>query len=209
MTKQKIFAMILAVVFSATANAGLIMTGIYDGSGSTPKGIELYVECAGDFGGWEINTEFNSNTSFSNAYTFPSDGSATYAAGEFIYITSTSEDDCFTGLSNVIDVGSLNMNGDDRVQLTDGSNVIDQYGVSGTDGTGEPWEYVDSYAFRVNGTTASGGFVIGDWNIADLNSLDPGNGPLSAVKGTFEPVPEPSTLALLFLGIVPFLRRRK
>ena len=70
--------------------------------------------------------------------------------------------------------GSVTMNGDDAVILTDEvGTFIDAYGVYEEDGTGMAWEYMDSYAYRnsnINAPTSP--FVIGEWTIAAPNSLD-------------------------------------
>ncbi|MAW16112.1 MAG: hypothetical protein CMC24_00360, partial [Flavobacteriaceae bacterium] len=39
-------------------------------------------------------------------------------------------------------------NGDDALTLTKDGAVIETFGVIGTDGTGEPWEYMDTWAFK-------------------------------------------------------------
>ena len=193
----------------APANGELTLTSVYDGGSSTPKGVELYVGETGDYSGWTLDLEFNAATTFTVAHVFDS---TVYNEGDFIYVTSTPSDSTITAaIGTVISNGTFVMNGDDRVRLTDGTNVIDQYGVSGTDGTGEAWEYVDTYAYRNSGTDASGNFVIGDWDIQPINLLDNGNGPLANSLGTFSAVPEPSTLAFAgLLGIgLGLVRRRK
>jgi hypothetical protein len=64
--------------------------------------------------------------------------------------------------------GGVNGNGDDVYELFDGTNVLDVFGVVGVDGTGQPWEYVDSIARRngdvVRGTST---FDIAQWTITD------------------------------------------
>ncbi len=207
-TVVTLLAPALFVVMAAThAHSGLIMTGIYDGEASTPKGIELYVETTGSYSGWAVELEFNANTSFTGAYTFDS---TVYNAGDFIYLTSTASDGTLPSTGIIISDSSFNMNGDDRVRLTDGTNVIDQFGVDATDGTGQSWEYTDSYAIRVSGTTADGGFTESHWTIAPINTLDNGNGPLASALGSYA-VPEPGTIALLpgCLGILFFRRRNR
>lgn len=201
----------LSALFLATpkADASLILTAIYDGSSSSPKGVEIYVTSTGSYDGWTVDLEFNANVGFNTSYTFDT---TSYTAGDFIYLTSTATDAVLTGLSGptvIISNGSFNMNGNDRVRLTDGTNVIDQYGASGTDGTGEAWEYLDSYAVRVSNTTPTGAFEIGDWTVAPINTLDPGNAPLEGALGTYTLVPEPSIALLGGLGLLGLLRRRR
>ncbi len=103
---------------------------------------------------------------------------------------------------------------------SDGNQIVAEFvanrvtfGVLGEDGTGNPWEHLDSWAYRNNDTTADGTFVIGNWTIPGANSLDgmDAAGINAAVPfGTFSIVPEPSSTALLGLGgLALILRRRK
>ncbi len=69
---------------------------------------------------------------------------------------------------------SVNFNGDDALILTDEvGTFIDAYGVYEQDGTGQPWEYLDSYAYRNSNVNAPvSPFVIGEWTIAAVDSLE-------------------------------------
>lgn len=208
--KMKSSLRILAIVSAlsiSTSQGALVLSAIYDGFNSTPKGIEIYVTSTGSYSGWTVDIEFNANTSFTTSYAFDA---TSYTAGDYIYLTSTAAD---TNLPSagpgivIISDGSFNMNGDDRIRITDGTNVVDQFGVSATDGTGESWEYTDSYAVRKSTTTASGSFVESDWVIQPVNTTDSGNTGLSAALGTYTPVPEPSTALLGALGLLALFRR--
>lgn len=209
---MKTFALFVAVALgiAASSEASLVLTSIYDGQSSEPKGVELYVVESGNFDGWTLETQANASTgSFSIGYTFDT---TEYIAGDFIYVTSTSSWGGFSGLPNVIADGSFNQNGDDRIRLTDGTATIDQFGVTGVDGSGEDWEYTDSYAYRNDLTMASGGFVIADWTIAPPNTLDGGNGPLEAALGTYSAIPEPTAAlfgSLLAVGLGTTVARRR
>ncbi|MFH1749073.1 MAG: hypothetical protein ABIG44_18740 [Planctomycetota bacterium] len=66
--------------------------------------------------------------------------------------------------------------GDARVILTDaadGSNLIDIYGEFGVDGTGQPWEYLRGYAYRLPAYNSGTGqtFEAGQWFLGGLDSL--------------------------------------
>lgn len=202
--------LLLCFMITSDARADLIMTAIYDGFSSSPKGVELHVLATGSYAGWTLDTEFNENVGFSTAYTFDS---TVYTAGSFLYVTSTATDATLVGLAGtIISDGSFVMNGDDRVRLTNGSIVIDQYGVSGVDGTGQAWEYLDSFATRKSFTSANGAFSVANWNVRTVDSLDAGNGPLTGPSGlgTFQVVPEPGPVAILLLaGAASCLRRRR
>jgi hypothetical protein len=66
----------------------------------------------------------------------------------------------------------MNINGDDAVELFHMGTVIDLFGDINTDGTGEPWEHLDGWAYsydtRVLGTT----FDHTDWRFSGTNALD-------------------------------------
>ena len=203
---KKLLVPVCLLTYASSASGALMLTAIYDGRDSSPKGVEIYVTSTGSYDGWTVDFESNAGTSFSTGYTFDS---TSYTVGDFIYVTSTASDPVITGAGGIIiPDSSFNQNGDDRLRITDGTDVIDQFGVSGTDGTGEAWEYLDSYAVRNSGTTASGGFVLGDWSVAAVNTLDPSNDPLVAVLGTYT-VPEPSSALLGGLALLGLLRRRR
>eukprot|EP00966_Prymnesium_polylepis_P240408 5559395-Prymnesium_polylepis.1 len=63
---------------------------------------------------------------------------------------------------------ALSQNGDDAVELfervgsTDTFQVIDTFGDPNTDGTGEPWEYSSSWAYRTQ-LSAGSGFNLTEW----------------------------------------------
>ncbi len=95
-----------------------------------------------------------------------------------------------------LDNGSF-INGDDVIVLflgaglsgdaADGSGtpVADVYGVVGTDGTGQPWDYTDGWARRNASSVAGNGgsFSLLDWTFGGADSLD-GAGPAGIVAAT-------------------------
>lgn len=84
---------------------------------------------------------------------------------------------------------AVNTNGDDSYELFDGSTVVDAYGVPGTDGTGEDWEYEDSIVDRVDQTQNLGVFSVSQFSI-----LTPGT-TADASPGRAPTRPLPVTLA--------------
>ena len=89
------------------------------------------------------------------------------ATGEcFVFHRSTASQS-FTACDGTVTSGNISGNGNDVYELFDGTSVLDVYGVVGTDGTGEPWEYTDSRVLR-NTSVASGNggaFDIAEWTI--------------------------------------------
>jgi hypothetical protein len=68
---------------------------------------------------------------------------------------------------------AVNVNGDDAVELFHNGSVIDTFGDINLSGTGQPWEYLDGWAYRVSGTEADGTiFNLANWSFSGINALD-------------------------------------
>ncbi|MEM1176525.1 MAG: lamin tail domain-containing protein, partial [Pseudomonadota bacterium] len=68
---------------------------------------------------------------------------------------------------------ALAVNGDDAVELFQTNEGIDVFGEIDVDGSGEPWEYADGWAYRNNGTSADAStFRIENWRFSGANALD-------------------------------------
>ena len=63
---------------------------------------------------------------------------------------------CINSFEHVIETSSLNQNGDDAIELYQGTDVIETYGDVIPDGTGEPWEYKGSWAYKLSGNWVNG-----------------------------------------------------
>ena len=188
------------------SQGALLLTAIYDGYGSSPKGVEVYVMETGAYEGYTLDIQSNANTTWMTGYTFDD---TIYSEGQFLYVTSTPTASELVSMSGIIiDDGSFTMNGDDRVRLTNGGETIDQYGVSDLDGTGEEWEYLDSYAVRRAYESWTGNFELGEWTVAAVNSLDSGNIGLTSALGSYL-VPEPAVHVMGLMGLGICCRRRR
>ena len=155
----------------------LVITGIIDGPlpGGLPKGVELYViNDIADLSVYGLERAGNGAASTgSQTYTFPADA---YTAGDFIYLgTETPLFTQYLGFAPTYEVtsGELNNNGDDVVILYANGSVSDAYGVAGVDGSGQPWEYLDGWAYRNNGTGPDGTtFTLSNWSFSGPNAVD-------------------------------------
>ncbi len=163
------------------------ITGIMDGplTGGVPKFVELYVHNTTDFTGWSVRNHNNGGAGVSNETDLSSLG--TINAGEYVYVirwgNNGANEQAFLdwfGLTqaeydamNTIAGPAPNVNGDDAVTLFDGTNIIDQYGVVGVDGTGQTWEYKDGWAYRNNETGPDGtNFDDTEWTYSGPDALD-------------------------------------
>ncbi len=156
------------------ANAQLVITGIMDGplSGGLPKIIEMAVlEDIADLSEFGIGIASNGGASNGVNYTFPADA---LTAGSFIYVTNNETGFIsFFGFNPDYITGTVSSNGDDVYELFKNGVVVDVFGVLGTDGTGEPWEFLDGWAYRVNEIAPNGGvFVDTDFTYSGPNALD-------------------------------------
>ncbi|MCA6078934.1 Ig-like domain-containing protein [Fulvivirga sedimenti] len=56
---------------------------------------------------------------------------------------------CYNGFANVFQSDAMSQNGDDAIELFDGMDVIETYGDANVDGTGQPWDYANTWAYKV------------------------------------------------------------
>ena len=71
----------------------------------------------------------------------------------------------------VVNTGSWpSINGDDSIELLMNDSSIEVFGNIGTDGTGEDWEYLDSWAYKVNGAWTYGGVNCTDGSTSTWDS---------------------------------------
>lgn len=220
---MKNFLVLATAILSLAASSGysqMLITGIIDGprTGGNPKAIELYAfEDIADLSLWDVQYYFNANVTPSVTLTLS--GSA--SAGDYIYVASEStEFTAYFGFAPTF-TGGGSVNGDDSVVLRLSATDVDVFGSPGTDGTGQPWEYLDSWFYRNDATSASTTWTAADWTSPGINALDPlgatgvnpaEGDPLHMPIGTYA-VPEPSTYAMLALVAAGFgghiIRRRR
>ena len=66
--------------------------------------------------------------------------------------------DCFYEFEHVLTASSsISQNGDDAIELFEHGSVIETFGDIDTDGTGEAWEYLDSWTYKIDGEWSYGG----------------------------------------------------
>ena len=174
----------------------MVLTGVIDATltGGTPKAVEVYVtEDISDLGLFGIGFANNGGGTDGEEFSFPDGVSAT--AGDFLYVASESTQ--FTtwfGFAPDYTSGNAGINGDDAVELFRDGVVVDVFGEIDTDGTGQPWEYLDGWAYREAGTGPDGTtFVLGNWFFSGPNALDGASDNASAdppfPTGEYDPTP--------------------
>ncbi|MDB2321610.1 T9SS type A sorting domain-containing protein [Flavobacteriaceae bacterium] len=161
------FAMTL--LFSSTINSqDLSLQGIIDfdvpSAGSDGKAIHvLVVNDIDNLSLYGIGVANNGGGTDGQEYTFPA---VSVLAGDNIMVARSPEAMAsFLGATeaNIMLANSdIAQNGDDAIELFYNGEVIETFGDVDTDGTGESWEYVDSFAYKVDGA----------WTYAAINCTD-------------------------------------
>ncbi len=160
---------------ASTAHAqDLVITGVVDGplSGGLPKAVEF---CAladiPDLSIYGFGSANNGGGTDGEEFTFPA---VAVSAGMFVHVAT--EDPGFSsffGFAPSYTSGAASINGDDAIELFMSGTVIDVFGDINVDGTGQPWEYQDGWAYRVDGTGPDDNFfAIANWSFSGPNALD-------------------------------------
>ncbi len=177
-----IIALTHSIVYAQSGK--IIITCVFDGplTGGKPKVIELFVrEDISNLDDYGIERCANGNNCDATPDYTSMDGSA--SAGTYIYLAQEGSSDgsflTFFGFNaDYYSVGAANINGNDVVELQytsdDGSSwtAIDIFGAEGTDGTGQSWEYLDSWAKSKPLRTTATTFSSSNWNYGSPNALD-------------------------------------
>lgn len=186
--------MVAILVTGLSFGQDLIITGTYDGplTGGTPKGVELYVvNDIPDLSIYGIGSANNGQGTDGEEFTFPAEAAT---AGDFIYIATEEPNfTAFFGFAPNYTDGSMAINGDDAVELFQNGAVIDTFGDINVDGNGEPWEYLDGWAYRVDGSGPDGTtFDLASWTFGGVDALEGGMTNASANVpfpiGTYSPM---------------------
>jgi len=160
-----------------TANAiaiPLVITSVFDGplTGGTPKGIELYViNDINDLSEYGLGSANNGGGTDGEEFTFPVTSAS---AGQYIYLASDSAQfNNWFGFDTDYITSAVNINGDDAIELFHLGDVIDLFGDINLDGSGEPWDYLDGWAYRNSSTGPDGSvFALSSWSFSGPNALD-------------------------------------
>lgn len=151
----------------------LYISGVLDGPlfGGAPKVLELYVaDDIPDLSIYGLGSANNGGGTDGQEFTFPP---VPATAGSYIYIARDNFDFLnFFGFFPDYADGFMFVNGNDAFELFLNGTVIDVFGQINVDGTGQPWEYLDGWAYRNDNTTPSVAFNVTDWMYSGINALD-------------------------------------
>jgi len=167
--------MVGTISVQGSSVSALTLTGIMDFTvptgGSDGKAIQLTAnQNISDLSIYSLNTFSNGSTNGGTAYTFPN---ISVNSGEHILLCRDSTDlstyfgSCWSIFHHVIQGSQPTGNGDDATVLYMNNNAIETHGVVGVDGTGEPWEYLDSWAWKDTAASNVGNWVYGGVNCSD------------------------------------------
>ena len=155
-------------------SSALILTGVIEGdrAGGAPKAVEIYVvDDVADLSVYGLGTANNGGGSDGVEFTFPADAAS---AGDFLYVaTEATEFAAFFGFApDYTDGNATAVSGDDVVELFLNGAPVDVFGDVNTDGSGEPWEYTNGWAYRESGTGPDGAsFTLGHWAFSGTGAL--------------------------------------
>jgi hypothetical protein len=157
-------------------NFPLSLKGIIDftvpAGGSSGKAIHVYADQSiADLSEFGIGIANNGGGSDGEEYTFPA---MSMAAGEHLIVVRDSLEmanylgACFGSFDHVLvdGAGNINQNGDDAIELYNNGLVIEVFGDVNVDGTGQPWEYLDSWAYKD---------AMGMWTYGGVDCTDSGS----------------------------------
>jgi plastocyanin len=153
----------------------LILTGVIDGplSGGTPKAVEMTaVNDIADLSAYGVGSANNGGGSDGVEFSFPP---VSVSAGDCIYLATDSMGffDFFGFYPDYVAEFATAVNGDDAVELFKDSVAVDVFGDINVDGSGQPWDYLDGWVYRVSGTGPDGNtFVPSNWIYSGINALD-------------------------------------
>ncbi|MEL6447790.1 MAG: ExeM/NucH family extracellular endonuclease [Pseudomonadota bacterium] len=172
-------AVVLVLLVSLTAGRAqaqdIVVSGVIDGPlpGGVPKAVELYVvNDVADLSAWGVSSANNGNgATGAPEFVFPA---VSASAGSFIYLASESTNfTAFFGFAPDYVNGAASINGDDAIELFQNGLVVDVFGEVTVDGSGQPWEYRDGWAYRIAETGPDGTtFVLSSWTFSGPDALD-------------------------------------
>ena len=175
MKKIFLIPIMMTVTFYCYSQSALRLQGIIDfdltSGGYTGKAIHLFAGTSiNDLSQYGIGVANNGNGGDGQEYTFPTisvdDGDHILLARDSSALSS------YLGVCyqmfDVIIIASnaIDQNGNDAIELYKDSVVVQTFGDISVDGTGTPWEYLDSWAYQTGLFSSS--FNISSWTFGGV-----------------------------------------
>jgi len=170
----------MTFLFSLTINSqDLSLQGIIDFTvpegGNNGKAIHVVATAdIADLSLYGIGVANNGGGTDGLEYTFPV---VSVSAGDNIMIARTpSAMAAYLGAdaATIIESNtSISQNGDDAIELYYNEAIVETFGDPDTDGSGEAWEYLDSWAYKVDGAWTYGGVNCTDGSANSAESSCP------------------------------------
>ena len=152
--------------YSCLISMSLELMGIIDLStpvgGTSGKAIHLKANASiEDLSAFGIGVANNGGGSDGQEFTFPI---MSISSGESVLLVRNPAalgayfDSCWAEFSYIIQASSsIDQNGDDAIELYEFGEVIETFGDPNVDGSGQDWEYLDSWAYKWDGNWIFGG----------------------------------------------------
>jgi len=174
LTVFPILSLLLMAASPTVMASDLVITGVVDGplSGGVPKAVEVYVvDNVADLSAYGLGSANNGGGTDGQEFTFPA---VVVTAGSFIYVASESSGfNTFFGFNPDYTSGAMAINGDDAIELFQNGAVVDVFGDINVDGTGQPWDHLDGWAYRNDNTGPDcSTFVLSSWGFSGINAFD-------------------------------------
>jgi len=201
-----LFFMASVHIFGQCGN--LYIGGVIDGplSGGTPKGVQI---CASgdvaDLSIYGIGSANNGGGTDGQEFTFPAE---TISNGDCFWVgSSTTGWSAFFGFTPCYTTNTVNINGDDAIELFCSGALEDLLGDQNVDGTGQCWDHLDGWAVNNSGGPNFGAFDCNDWTFSGANALD-GETSNSTAASPY-PSPAQTCPAVLPVTLTSFSARSK
>ncbi len=162
----------LGVFSSALCADELIITGVFDGPiDNGPKGLEIYCRTyVPDMSIYGLGFAYNGGGTTGQTFTFPK---GEMNPGSYVYIANDSDAFNTYFSTNPTHVySSLDIDGNDAIELYKNDDVIDVFGEVEYEGTQIEWEYFHGWAYRNDGTLPNGGtFDISEFSLSGAKAI--------------------------------------
>jgi len=186
-------------IFNQEPQTGVLeLKGIFDLDIAGVSGKAIHVTAMNDIADlsyYGIGVANNGGGTDGLEYSFPA--MALQAGDEVIVARDTAAmfvyfGDCMDAFTHVLVANSdISQNGDDAIELFFLGSVNETFGEIDVDGTGQPWEYLDSWAFKVDG----------EWTFGGVDCTDgAGTNLASACPYPFCPLPENQVTSITVMG---------